>query len=152
MELELRRRSSSETCTVGELFVDGHFECYILEDVVREIEGVSVADWKTHGATAIPVGTYQITLTQSPRFKRILPLLNRVPGFSGVRIHPGNDADDTEGCLLPGLTVDDDGEGVAYSRAAFDRLFDKLTRADAIGQPMFITIENRRTTGDEAVA
>ena len=152
MELELHRRPSSQACTIGELFVDGKFECYILEDVVREIEGAPVAGWKTHGATAIPVGTYQITLTQSPRFKRVLPLLNRVPGFSGVRIHPGNDADDTEGCLLPGMTVDDDGEGVAYSRAAFDRLFDKLTREDAIGQPIFITVENSRTTDDEAVA
>jgi hypothetical protein len=50
------------------------------------------------------------------------------------------------------MTVDDDGEGVAYSRAAFDRLFDKLTRADAIGQPIFITVENGHTTDDEAVA
>ena len=152
MELELKRRPSSETCTVGELYVDGKFECYILEDVVREIEGAPVAQWKTHGATAIPAGTYQVTLTQSPRFRRVLPLLNNVPGFSGVRIHPGNDADDTEGCLLPGLTVDDDGEGVAYSRAAFDRLFDKLTRADLIGQFIFIVIENGHTTDDEAAA
>ena len=50
--------------------------------------------------TAIPTGRYEVTVTYSPHFKRNLPLLNNVPGYSGVRIHSGNTAEDTDGCIL----------------------------------------------------
>ena len=75
------KRQPSGTCTIGELFIDGNFECYTLEDQVREVAGVPVATWKVPGATAIPVGTYQVTIDLSQRFgKRMLHILN-VPGF-----------------------------------------------------------------------
>ena len=52
--------------------------------------------------TAIPEGRYPLVMTKSMRFKKWLPLLLGVPGFSGVRIHAGNTAKDTQGCILVG--------------------------------------------------
>lgn len=127
MKLTLKRGKSSAVSTIGELFVDGKFECYILEDVVREKPGVPVSEWKIKGKTAIPVGVYGVALTMSPKYGRIMPLLVNVPGYEGIRIHSGNVAEDTEGCLLTGQTKGVDCVG--GSRAAFQVLFDKLKNA-----------------------
>ncbi|MBG7619359.1 hypothetical protein I5R65_07775 [Herbaspirillum sp. AP02] len=118
MKLLLQREPSTKKSTAGKLFIDGVFECYTLEDSVRA-RGV-----KVYGQTAIPAGTYQVLLTQSPRFKRVLPLLLNVPGFEGIRIHPGNKAEDTDGCILVGDAPAPDWLG--QSKVAFDRLFTKL--------------------------
>lgn len=149
MQLELRRDASRFGATLGRLYVDGRFECYVLEDVVRERPGVAVSAWKRPGETAIPVGTYRVVITPSARFGRRLPLLVDVPGFAGVRIHPGNTAADTEGCLLPGRT-----RGVATvgeSRVAFAALFAKLEAALeaalAVGAAVSIAISNSADEG-----
>lgn len=97
MELRLLRDVCGADCTLGQLYVDGKPACHTVEDVVRP------AGEKVHGKTAIPEGRYQVIVTPSPRFRRDLPLLLKVPNFEGVRIHPGNTAEDTEGCILPGL-------------------------------------------------
>ena len=102
MLLRLVREPSRDESTHGVLFVDGRFECFTLEDVVREVEGQPVTAWKVPRRTAIPAGRYRIDLTMSQRFGRILTILVDVPGFAGVRIHPGNTAVDTAGCILPG--------------------------------------------------
>lgn len=47
---------------------------------------------KVKAETAIPCGTYPLKLTHSPRFGRVLPLVENVPGFVGIRIHAGSDA------------------------------------------------------------
>ena len=87
--------------TPGTYFVDGvPTKIFSLEDPVREIPGVPVDVWKIPGETAIPVGTYKIILSMSKRFGRIMPEILGVKGFSGVRIHGGNDAGDTHGCPL----------------------------------------------------
>jgi hypothetical protein len=102
LELILNREQSTAECTLGSLLVDGHFECFTLEDVVREVPGVPVEQWKVAGKTAIPAGTYQITVDFSERFQRPMLHVLDVPGFDGIRIHSGNTAADTEGCLLVG--------------------------------------------------
>ena len=94
MKLTLARRIFTTQSTIGELAVDGNFECFTLEDPVRPK--------KIRSVTAIPAGTYTVAITFSPRFGTELPLLLDVPEFEGIRIHPGNTATDTEGCLLVG--------------------------------------------------
>jgi hypothetical protein len=142
MNLLLERTPSGATCTIGDLYIDGDWFCFILEDVVREVEGQPVESWKVKGATAIPAGTYRVQITYSNRFKRDLPLLVGVPGFEGIRIHPGNTDADTEGCLLPGLALGLGGESISRSREAFDALFTKLDEAESASEEIKITITN----------
>ena len=117
-------------CTIGELYVDGAFECHILEDAERDL--------KIYGETAIPKGSYNLVITPSNRFKRDLPLLENVPGYTGIRIHPGNHAGNTEGCLLPGRTRTD--RAVGESKAAFNSLFAKCKQALDDGDSVSIEI------------
>ncbi len=95
MDLLLQRELSTDISTIGRLYVDGQFQCFTLEDVVRE--GPKLAH-----ETAIPAGRYRVVITPSERFGRMLPLLVDVPDFTGIRIHPGNTAADTSGCILVG--------------------------------------------------
>lgn len=131
MKLLLLRDKSSEFSTIGELFLDERHFCWTLEDVVRDV--------KIPGETAIPAGMYKIALTFSHRFKKTLPLLIDVPDYEGVRIHPGNRASDTEGCILVGLTKSRDF--VASSKVAFAKVY--LRIQDAINKGEDVTIEIR---------
>jgi hypothetical protein len=117
--MKIDRTWRGPVCTIGTLSVDGRTECFTLEDVRRELADRPVSDWKVPGKTAIPEGAYNVVVTPSVRFKRDLPLLENVPGFSGIRIHPGNTAADTEGCILVGAAKGPDQ--VTHSREAFDR-------------------------------
>lgn len=137
MELLLKRGKSSSKSTIGELYLDGVFECYTLEDVVREIPGQPVDQWKVYGETAIPSGRYKIIINHSTTFNQILPLLLDVPGFKGIRIHKGNWAKNTLGCILPGTGKTADM--VTNSAKAFDRLFAKLKASKT---DIYITIVN----------
>lgn len=131
MNITIRRERSTAKSTTGVLKA-GDFQCFTLEDVVRPK--------KIHGETAIPAGTYKVIVNFSPRFHKALPLLLDVPGFSGIRIHPGNKAADTEGCILPGLTRSVDWVG--QSAAAFSALFARIRAAIAAGEAVTITIED----------
>ena len=97
MQINVRRTFKGPEYTIGKLYIDGHYLCDTLEDTVRP------AGTKIAGKTAIPAGTYKVKKTMSPRFKKILPEILNVPGFTGVRIHAGNLPKDTDGCLLLGL-------------------------------------------------
>ena len=143
MNLVLRRKPSNETCTIGELYDGkGGFICWICEDVVRELDGVPTSVWKVKGETAIPQGRYAITITHSKRFNKPLPLLNMVQGFDGIRIHPGNGPDDTEGCLLPGMAVQPGDKGVLESRTAFAKVFKLIEDELQTGEQVHIEVRN----------
>lgn len=103
LRYRLQRRPSGKVSTIGEVSVDDFLFCYTVEDVVREVSGVPVSEWKVQDETAIPQGSYRVIVTKSFRFGRPLPILVDVPGFSGIRFHPGNTAVDTKGCILPGM-------------------------------------------------
>lgn len=147
MNLILKRRPSGMTATIGDLFEEDVQECFSLEDVVREVQGKPVSEWKIAGETAIPSGRYKISITHSNHFKRDLPLLNAVPGFLGVRIHPGNTDADTEGCIVVGTSVGD--ESILESRKAFEDLFEKIRDAIDMGEEVWITIVNAGQNRDE---
>jgi hypothetical protein len=111
--------------------VDGVFECYTLEDEERLV--------KIKGKTAINCGFYKVIINHSNHFGKNLPLLLDVPNFEGVRIHPGNTAADTEGCILVGRALKKDV--LTESRAAFSPLFVKMTIALSEREPINIIIE-----------
>lgn len=139
MKLELERVQRDVDVTIGSLTIDGVWQCWIVEDAVREVPGQPVEAWKIKGQTAIPRGVYSIVINRSARFQRDLPLLLDVPGFEGIRIHPGNTHADTEGCLLPGeIRL---AKSVGRSQAAFGALFAALR--DAIARGASPTIEIR---------
>ena len=116
MKIYIKRLHKTKNSTIGEMTIDGKFECYTLEDIERDI--------KIKSETAIPKGTYKVIINKSNRFKRLLPLLLNVKNFEGVRIHSGNSNHDTEGCILVGRTRSVDYIG--QSRKAFDSLFKKM--------------------------
>jgi hypothetical protein len=137
--LRLIREPTKDNATMGVLFVDGAFFGFSVEDPIRELPGQPVSHWKVPGETAIPQGRYRIDVTHSQRFNRRLPVLLTVPGFEGVRIHPGNSPLDTEGCLIFGRVR---GIGKVFeSRLAFEHLFALI---EAASDPVWIEIENPR--------
>lgn len=136
MKLKLIRKTKTSKSTVGELYVDGVFECYVLEDVDRQLE--LYPDKKVPGATCIPRGTYRVALSMSSRFGIVLPEVLSVPGFVGVRIHAGNTAKDTDGCPLVGKTKGQDFVG--QSKVALAELLPKLQKAYATKETITIEI------------
>ncbi len=130
MILRVIREPSVDGATLGSLYLNGVWQCWTLEDVLRDV--------KIPGETAIPAGTYHVILVPSPkRHGLLVPLLRDVPNFTAIEIHPGNTPADTLGCLLVGQTR---GRGVVGgSVAAFTPLMDKLTAAAA---PLTIRIED----------
>lgn len=128
MNISLKRFEFGSTYTVGKLYVDGVYQCFTLEDKVREQEGVDVSKWKVSGTTAIPTGTYKVTIDYSNRFQKEMPHVLDVPGFEGIRIHSGNTSKDTEGCILLGTTWAGT-DFVGNSRLAFGAFFSKLKSA-----------------------
>jgi hypothetical protein len=131
MELLLTRKWYQQTCIIGELNVDGTFECFTLEDVERKV--------KIPGTTAIPQGIYRVIIDWSQKYQKNMPHILNVPGFEGIRIHSGNNALDTEGCILVGQEKGD--EMILKSRVAYLSLFTKLFTASSQGKEITITIK-----------
>ena len=142
MKLILNGTATSETYTIGKLYIDTHYFCDTCEDKVRDIE----REGKVYGKTAIPYGTYKVTLkVQSPKYsqrasydwcKGYLPRLLNVPHFDGILIHAGNTAEDSAGCILVG---ENKVVGkVINSMATLKRLYGILKEA---GEDITLTIE-----------
>lgn len=138
MKLELHRTSSTPIRALGRLLVDGEPQCYTLEDPVREL-GPN-GEGKVPHETAIPAGTYEVDITFSQRFQKEMPILLNVPFFTGIRIHAGNTAEDTWGCILVGKVVLNNELKRGTSKAAYDELFTKLNAAKVRGERISITI------------
>lgn len=128
MEIKLVRIAFKETYTIGKLYVDGKYLCDTIEDKDRGLDNSMTANEilrrKVKGQTAIPTGHYNIDITYSPKYKRMMPLLLDVKGFSGIRIHSGNTSKDTEGCLIVGKNKQ--VGMVLESRDTYQRLFEMM--------------------------
>lgn len=115
MKLLLKRIALKPAYTIGKLYINGVYVCDCLEDAARDLNKNGTFDngeKKIYGETAIPYGTYEITMkVKSPKFSQkasyawsggYLPRLLNVPHFDGILIHAGTTAKDSAGCLLVG--------------------------------------------------
>lgn len=115
MEILIDRKWKKDTYTIGQVYINGQYFSESLEDKDRGLSDTmsleQITKAKVYGQTAIPTGTYEVKVTYSNRFhsrawgRRYngkVPELMNVKGFGGVRIHPGNTAKDTLGCVLLG--------------------------------------------------
>ncbi len=137
MLLRVVRTDFTPQSTIGEFFVNGAFYCYTLEDVDRgltcDLPLAEIKARKQFAQTAIPTGTYEVVVNWSNRFQKQMPLLLRVPGWEGVRIHSGNYPTQTEGCLLLGKLKLTDMVGVSNATfASFMTVLKKATRGEKI--------------------
>lgn len=152
MKLTLIRKYKKKDYSIGNLYIDGEWFCNTLEDTDRELyqgQGVKwIDEHKVYGKTAIPYGTYKITLnvispkySQKKQYKQIkgkLPRLLDVPGFEGILIHIGNYPQDTAGCILVGENRVKGG--VLNSSKTFWALYERLYKANEKGEEITITI------------
>ncbi|MGJ1413735.1 DUF5675 family protein [Sphingobacterium multivorum] len=147
MELTLKRVRQGNNSTLSELYINGRFQCYGLEDTVRDV--------KIKGRTAIPVGTYTLGLNRgggmNTAYKKRFPDMHQgmieirtIPNFSLVYIHIGNTHEDTEGCLLVGTYFhkSNDDWGVYQSADAYKQLYGTIIEQVKIGQ-VTLKIENK---------
>lgn len=148
LRLHLVRTQALEHATLGQLFIDGVYKWFSLEDRWRPNE------IKIPGETCIPAGTYQVIINRSVRFGKMLPLLLNVPGFEGVRIHPGNSDADTAGCILVGGSCQPNAKPVpkiGESVLACGDVQKRIADALAAGSKVWIEIIDPDTnTGVEA--
>lgn len=129
MTFSLEREPSTPDGMFGRLALDGVFFCWTLEPA---------ADRDEH--PAIPAGTYRVIISESARFGRRLPAILGVPGRSGVRIHPGNFDQDTEGCVLLGTSRH--GAMLENSRAACQMFQSRLEFMLARGETIALQISD----------
>lgn len=142
--LRLLRVQLHEKATRGELTAsrtregEPFFFCCTLEDRYRP-----PPEAKVPRETCIPIGTYRVTVDHSPRFGVDMPHVLDVPGFQGIRIHPGNKAADTEGCILVGLDKDDESPEprILKSQLAYKALFSILEAAVKRQEPIVLDVE-----------
>lgn len=143
MKIRIDRAWKKDGYTISRVFIDGvrqKYEC--LEDkdrgLTQDMDIKQIEKVKVYGETAIPSGTYEVVWSHSPRFKRFMPLLMNVPGFSGIRIHSGNTAKDSLGCLLIGRNTK--VGKVTDSRKYTDRLYNVIRDTYNKGEKITITI------------
>ena len=153
MKLRVDRRYKKDTYTIGYLYVDGVRFCNTLEDRdrgLKQSDSLSmIKSRKVYGETAIPTGTYIVTMdvvsgkyASSDWYRKLcggkMPRLLGVPGFEGILIHPGNTALDTLGCILVGRNT---AKGkLTASRETFAALYAKMTAAAKRGERITIEI------------
>lgn len=129
MELKLVRLYKKSEYTIGKLYIDGKYFCDTVEDCDRGLTSTmseaEIAKRKIYGKTAIPTGRYRVTLTYSNKFKRVLPLVNAVKGFLGIRMHNGKDASSSLGCIIVGENKIKGG--VINSKATMEKLMQRLS-------------------------
>jgi len=150
MTIYMVRDDCTDKRTLGTMTFPDGYACQTLEDPVRP-EGVKVL-----GDTAIPSGTYRVTITRSQRWQRMLPILHSVAMFDGIRIHPGNNNKaDTTGCILVGtqrgvFSVETGAEmQILHSRDAMEQVQRRIAAALANGEQVWLDIVTPRVTTSE---
>lgn len=143
MEIRVKRIARKDGYTIGQMSLNNEYFCDTLEDTDRGLNSAMSVDEilskKRKGITAIPTGEYDVILTFSPKFKRVLPLLLNVKGYEYIRIHHGNFPSSTDGCLLVG---ENKIKGqIVNSRATLEKLMSVLLECEKKKEKVTITIE-----------
>ena len=153
MELVIDRRWKKQSYTISNLTIDGKWFCNILEDADRGLDNSMsierIKELKKPSITAIPRGTYEVTLDiTSPKYSKVqfyrevcngkVPRLLNVKGFEGVLIHAGNTDKDSAGCLLVGQNKVK-GQ-VLNSRETFKELYKLLKDRKSRGEKITLKI------------
>lgn len=136
MEIIIERAWKKADYTIGRLFVNGERICESLEDTDRGLKSsftdAAIKAIKIAGKTAIPTGTYKVTMSVSAKYKDrswakkyngLVPEIVGVPGYVAVRIHPANFASEVEGCVAVGENKVKGG--VVNSQKTYCKLMDK---------------------------
>ena len=164
MEIIIRRTALKDGYTIGNLYIlpeqaaneDSitptqtinkekavpEWFCNTMEPTARKLTSqmpqTVIRRHKIIGKTAIPTGRYRVLITRSRRFGRWLPLLLNVKGFEGIRIHPGNKPEDTQGCILLGFNH---RKGyVLDSTQCVQQLMRRMTEAIEKGEKVFVEV------------
>lgn len=132
MVIRIDRRWKKAEYTVSRVYINGvYFGCNALEDTDRGLlQTMQLSELqrrKIKGKTAIPRGYYDVRITYSQKYKRMMPLVVDVPAFSGIRLHSGNSAKDTEGCILFGKN--DKVGWISDSRYWTNKIYNEIDRA-----------------------
>ena len=132
----IKREIFRDHFTLGQMYQDGLHLGFTCEDTDRELEdgGIKIAK-----ETAIPRGVYRLTVSMSNRFSRLMPEVQDVPQFSGVRIHGGNTDRDTEGCPLLGKIRT--AEGVAGCKEVNAALIKAIVDCERSGGKCWLLVE-----------
>ena len=152
MNLKLVRKEKTSKYTIGDLYINDKFFCNTIEDVDRglsdEMSEAEIKAKKVYGKTAIPTGTYDISMnTVSNKFKDRswakpfggkLPRLLDVKGFEGVLTHVGNTEEDSLGCLLVGKHTLNGR--LTDSTSTFNKLMKELLQAHLKNEKINISI------------
>lgn len=132
MRITLLRIANRPTYCIGKLYIDGEYFCDTIEDIDRGLDDKMTVEEilkkKIKGQTAIPTGIYTVLLTYSQKYKKAMPLVDGVKGYSGIRIHSGNTSKDTEGCLIVGRNTK--VGMVTESRKMYNALFRELVKTN----------------------
>lgn len=155
MDIILHRSFLGKDYSIGHIYIGGSVFCDTIEDIDRDIDQATslavIRQKKVYGKTAIPTGRYKVELSPSPKYQKkaladsyfrqyanAMPHLLNVPGFSGILIHPGATANDTEGCVIVGRNL---VKGkILQSRETFSRLYSMLSETERRGEDIYITI------------
>ncbi len=124
MEVILKRRFLGDQYTIGSFIIDGEKFSDTVEDRVRDYNKdgdlLDAGETKVFGETAIPYGVYEMDLTMSPKFKRLLPIVKYVPHFTGIRVHKLRNAKQSHGCIGPG---ENKAKGEVWYSEKYEMLF-----------------------------
>ena len=147
MDIILERKVKNANSTEGNLYINGKWFCHVIEDVVRAKPGEWKKELKVYAKTAIPYGRYQVMVTYSPKFKRMLTAILNVPDFIGIRIHNGVNEGSSAGCPIISYINDDGSNGirnrVVNDKKAMNDLCDMVYDAQKKEKVMIDIVDNK---------
>lgn len=143
MTIRIDRKWKKAEYTISKVYINGrYFGCNALEDtdrgLLQTMQITELQRKKIKGKTAIPRGYYDVRITYSPKYKRMMPLVVDVPAFSGIRLHSLNKPEDSEGCI--GFGKNDKVGWISDSRYWTDKIYRLIETALNKGEKVTLIV------------